>query len=253
MVSETSLLPNPLEGLAPERTAIFLDFDGVLVDLAESPDRILVPDTLNPLLQRLAEATGGAIAIVTGRAIQDIGAHLDPLPGWIAGSHGGERKMPGQSVEPHPLTGSESVAEVQGMAKKLATGENGVLFELKPLGAAVHYRADPTQEKAMRRGVEQIASHHGDFECHSAKMAFELRPRDVGKDKVVAEWLQCPPFMGRIPVYFGDDLTDEPAMHVTQAANGRAVKVGNGPSTAHYRLDAPADVLNQLSRWLDTA
>jgi trehalose 6-phosphate phosphatase len=241
----------PFDGLPPAHAALFLDFDGVLVDLAAGPDAIVVPAALRTLLPRLETALGGALAIVSGRAVADLERHIGPLPGWVAGSHGGERRRPGQADAPHPLTAIDRVAVVQRRVKTLAQFGTAILVEIKPLGAVVHYRGDPSKEDVLRRAAEEIAAHSPGFECHPAKMAFELRPRDVGKDKVVADWLQRAPFRGRTPVYFGDDLTDEPALGMVQAAGGRAIKVGKGPSVARHRLDSPTEVLATLTRWLD--
>lgn len=247
-------MQSPLSDAAPPaQTAVFLDFDGVLVELAERPDAITVPPALVPLVQRLEAATGGATAIVTGRAIDDIRGYLDPAPQWLAGCHGGERAMPGQADAPHPLTGSQAVGEVQRQVQALEAYGDGVVTEMKPLGGVVHYRQAPDLRDVLAEAAETIALSHAGFEAHPAKMAFELKPSDVGKVHVVADWMGQAPFAGRTPLYFGDDLTDEPAMGWVQDAGGIAVKVGPGDSVARARVDGPADVLSALTNWLDRA
>ncbi|MEO1453556.1 MAG: trehalose-phosphatase [Pseudomonadota bacterium] len=238
---------------APSRAAVFLDFDGVLVDLAPTPDAIDVPGGLPDLLARLGRATGGATAIVTGRAVADIRSYLPGVTGWLAGCHGGERARPGQSDQPHPLTGTGAVTEVQRAVTALASFGDAVVTETKPLGAVVHYRRAPELQDALERAAQAIAAAHSGFECHPAKMAFELRPRDVGKDRVVAEWMGEAPFVGRCPIYFGDDLTDEPAMDWVQKTGGIAVKVGEGDTVATHRVADPAGVLAALEAWVGQA
>lgn len=237
----------------PSDAALFLDFDGVLVDLAQTPDAIVIPEDLPDLLARLSRKTGGATAIVTGRALEDIRSHLPSASVWLAGCHGGERAGSGQASRPHPLTGSTVVEEVQRQVTALAAWGDGVVTETKPLGAVVHFRKAPKLRDALKRAASDIAATHQDFECHPAKMAFELRLRDVGKQRVVADWMAKEPFIGRTPIYFGDDLTDEPAMQWVQEAGGLAVKVGDGDTVADRRAEGPAHVLDSLRSWVERA
>src|SRR5437764_2124711 len=88
--------PPPVQAI--DRAALFLDFDGTLVALAERPDAIRVPSTLSPLLERLAAALDGRLAILTGRAIADLDSHLGAAAVAVAGSHGVERRVPGAAA-----------------------------------------------------------------------------------------------------------------------------------------------------------
>lgn len=232
--------------------AIFLDFDGVLVDLAETPDAIEVPGALPDLLQRLRDCADGALAVVTGRPAADVQARLGKVPRWIAGSHGGERITP-DGASAHPLTDSATVRAVRRSVTALNRVGPDLFAEEKPLGAVIHYRRSPAYRSVLERAAHIIAEANPEFEVHEAKMAYELRPKDVGKDIVVREWLERAPFEGRTPVYFGDDLTDEPAMAEVQKAGGVAVKVGEGDSVASERIDAPKDVLALLNGWAERA
>jgi trehalose 6-phosphate phosphatase len=236
--------------LSPEEAAVFLDFDGVLVDLAEGPKQIHVPRLLPRLLGTLGERTSGALAVVTGRAIGDLAGHLGELPHWVAGSHGGERVENGKPAPPHAQNGSQAVIELQSEVLTLELSEPGVELEMKPLGAVLHFRKAPQMKDTLHAFAQDLADRHDGFECHAAKMAFELRPTSVGKDRVVRDWMMRPPFEGRVPVYFGDDLTDEPAMAWVQDAGGIAIKVGPGDSVAKHRVERPKDVLAHLAKWV---
>lgn len=239
-----------LADLKPANAALFLDFDGVLVELADGPHEIRVPPDLPDLLAKLQERVSGALAIVTGRAIDDLASHLPVLTDWVAGCHGGERVMAGEPAAPHAQNRSQAVMSLQAEAMTLDFGDPKVELEMKPLGAVVHYRRAPHLEKAVREAVDEIADRHEGFECHAAKMAFELRPSTVGKDRVVKEWMALPPFKGRVPIYFGDDLTDEPVLDWVQSVGGLAFKVGPGASVASQRLHGPEAVLDALKTWI---
>ena len=240
-----------LSRLAPlSRAAVFLDFDGTLVDIAETPDAIDVPQRLHGLLNSLFDATSGATAIVTGRAVETIEDRLPQFGGPVAGGHGADLRLPGGTHERHPVTGSHSLMELIGRVQAAAQDTPGFLAEVKPTGAVLHYRQVPEAEGAAREVMEALATAYPDFELYPAKMAWELRPQGVGKGIAVERIMSRAPFAGRIPVVFGDDDTDEAAMKVALAAGGTAIKIGEGASAAPHRLPNPGAVHTLLTRWL---
>ena len=230
------------------RTALFLDFDGVLVDLAETPDAIFIPDNLASVLNRLGAGTRGAVAIVSGRAVGTVERFLPDYSGDIIGSHGAERRVDGQT-ETHALAGSESVQKIQGVVRSFAALDPGFLVEDKPCGAVLHFRRNPDLYSEAHRFMESLSGHFPDFKIQPAKMAVEMKPADIGKVQSVRWLLDRPPYQGRRPIYFGDDATDEPAMEHCIGAGGAAVKVGEGDTHADYRLDSSEQVLATLSDW----
>lgn len=238
-----------LDAVPPEGAAIFLDFDGTLIDLAGTPDRIRIPPDLTSLLSRLVSATEGAVALVTARSIKNVLQFLPDAPVWLAGCHGGERRSD-RGFWAHPMAGGSEVNCVQREVAALNAFGPDIIMEFKPLGAIVHYRAEPHLETALRRATDIIAAENPDFEAHPAKMAFDLRPRDVGKDHVLREWMTQPPFKDRVPVFFGDDPTDERALCWVQRAGGIAVKVGKGQSVAGHRVTNPTEARTLLADWL---
>lgn len=238
---------------APQRpvaaeSALFLDFDGVLVALADTPDSIDVPRDLAPLLNDLSAAFGGAVAVVSGRAAGTIERFLPDYGGDIIGSHGAERRLGGEA-ESHPLAGSEDVRKIQGVVRSFAALDPGFLVEDKPCGVVLHFRRNPDLHDEAHRFMESLGSHFPEFRIQPAKMAVEMKPGDVGKVASVRWLLERAPYQGRKPIYFGDDLTDEPAMEHCIAAGGTAVKVGEGETHAAYRLDSDADVRAVLAQW----
>ncbi|MDB6177150.1 trehalose-phosphatase [Paracoccus sp. Z330] len=234
---------NPPE--LPDDAALFLDFDGCLVEIAARPDAIVVPAGLPDLLRDLFRRQGGALALVSGRSIADLRRYLPDFPGAMSGSHGAELSLNGGDTETaHGL--DLDVAALHRDAATLSATEPAILIEQKPHGVVMHYRANP----GLRHRAEEIAgellSRYAGLVLQPAKMAIELRPDGVGKDKALIRLMSDPPFRGRRPVYIGDDLTDEVAMEAAQRLGGFAIKIGSGKTGARHRLGDPA----ALAAWL---
>jgi trehalose 6-phosphate phosphatase len=234
----------PPPALDPARDALFLDFDGTLVEIAPRPDAIVVPSELPGILARLCEAAEGAVAVVSGRMMPDLERYLEGFPGVLIGSHGAERRG---APQPPPPPG---LLELQAEVRRIAEAE-GLLPEIKSGGAALHFRQVPEREAMARGFAEALAAAFPAFVVQPAKMAFELKPKGAAKDRALAEVMRETPFAGRRPVYLGDDATDEPALSWVLADGGVAVKVGEGASVAPHRLDGPGEVLDWLVRALE--
>lgn len=230
----------------PLDAALFLDFDGCLVDIAPRPDAVRVPKTLIARLDLLHGRQNGAVALVSGRDVADLRGHLDGYHGIVAGSHGAEYSpRPGVIEAVHPAP--SDISALHRMAHRLAADTADILVEEKPHGVALHYRANPKLRPRVEAIAIEIQSRHPALMLQPAKMAVELRPAGIGKDDAVARLMRLPPFAGRVPVYAGDDTTDEPAMAEVQRQGGFAIKIGPGDSAARYRLDDP----RALALWLD--
>ncbi|MCZ0960291.1 trehalose-phosphatase [Paracoccus benzoatiresistens] len=226
--------------------ALFLDFDGCLVEIAPRPDAVVVPPGLPQRLARLHERLGGAVALVSGRDIADLRSWLPDFPGAMAGSHGAELSLDGRLIETtHGV--DLDVASLHRAAARAVADSPAILVERKPHGVALHYRADPSLRTVVEEVMQHLADAHPDMVLQPAKMAVELRPAGTGKDGALDRLMAIPPFAGRVPVYAGDDLTDEVAMAHAQARGGHGIKIGEGETVAHYRLSDPA----ALARWLD--
>lgn len=229
-------------GLNLLEDAVFLDFDGTLVEIAPRPDAVVVPPDLPDLLHRLHDCASGAVAVVSGRSVTELEQFLHGFPGILVGSHGSERRGAA------PLPPPEGLEVLHGEIEHLAAIE-GLLPELKPRGAALHFRENPARATAAQAVALALADAFPAFTVQPAKMAFELKPKDASKDRALAELMKEPPFAKRRPVYAGDDSTDESALRWVHDAGGLSVKVGEGESVARHRLESPADVL----RWLASA
>lgn len=236
-----------LPTLSPDE-ALFLDFDGCLVDIAPTPDAVRVAPELRARLVRLHARQGGAVALISGRDVASLRGHLVDFPGMIAGSHGSELSPePGRIDTLHGASVDAPALHAEAHAR--AAAHPGLLVEEKPHGVALHYRAAPELAETVARIMDDLARDNPQLVLQPAKMAIELRPAGGGKDGALAHLMGLAPFAGRLPVFAGDDTTDEPAMAEAQSRGGYAIKVGPGPTLARHRLPDPA----ALARWLDTA
>ena len=230
----------------PATSALFLDVDGTLLDFAEQPMAVVVPERLRALLADLHRGCGGALALVSGREI----ATIDRLFGMpelaVAGLHGLERRDANGNLWRRPAAGP-AFADLEQRLADFVRDHPGVTLEHKRVALAVHYRAAPAQASAVAALAEALeADLPAEFRVQRGHQVVEVRPAGADKGTAIGEFLAEAPFTGRRPVFIGDDLTDEHGFEVVNAADGLSVKVGGGPSAASYRLPEPAAV----HRWL---
>ena len=204
---------------SPRRPALFLDFDGTLVEIAPRPDAVRVPPDLPPLLARLAARLEGALAVVSGRPLRDLD-HFLPVPIAKAGDHGAAlRPAPDAAVETPDLPAAPIAW--RGRAVALVEQHPGALLEDKEHGFVVHYRQAPAAGEPARALLDAlVAERPAEFAVLQARMAWEVRPRGASKATAVASLMARPPFAGRTPVFVGDDVTDEEGMAVARAQGG---------------------------------
>ncbi len=226
--------------------AIFLDFDGTLVDLAPRPDAVQVSDTLRTLVASLSEAADGALAIVTGREIAVIDAFLSPLTLPVAGLHGAERRGSDGRID-RLAPDRPALDTMRARLADFASQHQGVLLEDKGLCLALHTRARPELMPAAETAATVAAAPFSDrYEILIGKQVAEIRPRGVDKGTAIAAFLADAPFCGRRPIFVGDDRTDEPGFAAAEAAGGFGIKIGPGETGARYRLGT----VSALHGWL---
>jgi len=231
------------------RSALFLDFDGTLAEIAPSPDTVRVDPALPPLLDRLARALDGAVAIVTGRRLDDVDRMLAPLRLAGAGLHGAELRR-AAAAPALPVRAEPGLAAARLLLSRFVAGRPGVLLEDKGRAIALHYRAAPEAGTACMEAAAEAARLAGaDMELLHGKMVVELKPAGCDKGRAIAALLTAPPFLGRVPVFAGDDVTDEAGFRAVAAAGGSAIRVGLGPSAAAHAVAGVA----ALHAWLAAA
>lgn len=200
------------------------------------------------LVARLAEAAGGALALISGRPIAGIDRLFAPLKLAAAGQHGAERRDAAGRLHEIQLPDLKKAAEaIAGFAAQ----HDGLIFEHKGLSMGLHYRLAPRLAQAAEAAVREAAAGLGDaLEVQSGKMVVELKPAGRDKGRAIDEFMREAPFAGRVPVFIGDDLTDEHGFEVVNRLGGHSVKVGEGASSARWRLEAPASVRAWLAEGL---
>jgi trehalose 6-phosphate phosphatase len=226
--------------------AVFLDIDGTLLEYAAHPGDVLVGAELLALLGTLRDATEGAVALISGRSVEDVDRLFAPLTFPVAGQHGIERRCADGSIRRHapPL---DLLARAAADIVRLTAAHSGLVFENKGMTLALHYRLAPALRPLAEREMRAIAAALGDaFELQTGKFVVEIKPSGRNKGSAIGEFMREAPFAGRRPVFIGDDLTDEPGFEAINRLDGYSVKVGPGITRARWHLfDAAA-----VRRWL---
>ncbi len=211
--------PPPLRGCA-----VFLDIDGTLLDLAPTPDAVVIPPHLRGLLQRLSRHLQGALALVSGRRIEDIDGFFGP--GFaVAAEHGAIlRDATGHVFENQPDSGA--LLALREPLRQAVAAHAGALLEEKKYGLTLHWRVAPQAAAALTAVATQLAAENPALALQPAHAALEIRLRGPGKAAAIERFLHKPPFAGRRPLFIGDDLTDEPAIARAAALGGIGLHVG---------------------------
>lgn len=234
----------PLSGIA-----LFLDVDGTLLEIAANPREVSVSDDLRERLRALSLAAGGAVALVSGRALTDLDSLFAPLTLPSAGLHGFEHRGVSGGYRRRPLPAAAALTTARDAMLQLARRHAGLLVEDKQFALALHYRGAPQLEDAVVAAMRDIAALVADeLELQRGKMVVELRPRGATKAQAVAAFLEEAPFAGRLPIFIGDDLTDEPAFELVNRLGGSSAVVNAArPSAARARLPDVASVHDWLA------
>ncbi|HEX6994150.1 MAG TPA: trehalose-phosphatase [Gammaproteobacteria bacterium] len=231
----------------PRRPALFLDLDGTLVELTEHPSLTQASPRLRRLLPRLVESCGGAVAVISGRRIEEVDRVLAPHAGVAAGVHGLERRGPDGTFSSFAPT--EELARIRHKVEPFVARHEGLWIEDKRSAFAVHYRNRPELEEDVHRFVAALEREiPPDIEILLGRCVFEIKPGAADKGRAIELFMAEAPFAGRTPVFVGDDVTDEAGFRVVNALGGVSVKVGEARTIARWRLANVDDVLGWLER-----
>jgi trehalose 6-phosphate phosphatase len=268
---DQELAEMPLDDIAPEEeealetvpvpssmvphlseTAVLLDIDGTLLDLMPTPREVWVPPGLARTLNRLYRRTGGALALVSGRSLNDIDLIFAPDVFPAVGGHGAEMRIEGDNdavaVHAPPLD-----KELKRRLAAIAKLSPGILLEDKGYSLALHYRLAPHAEKAIYAAVSLIRADLPDapIEVLPGKQVCEIKHSGFTKASGVRELMTHPPFRGRKPFFIGDDVTDESVFAIMPDLDGIAFSVGRRARGVAGHFDAPSDVREFLAHLLD--
>ena len=241
-LAEISLLPDL------HKCAILLDIDGTILDLAPSPQQVWVPPGLRHTLAQLDRLTGGAVALVSGRSLNDIDLIFSPLQLAAIGGHGAEMRI-SADAEPVQRAGPLSAALKRKLAGINEIGP-GILIEDKGYSLALHYRLAPDKEAAVRAAVDAICAQAapGSVEILPGKLVVEIKPAGINKANAVSELMTYPPFADRNPIFIGDDTTDEPVFGIIAKFGGLGFSVGRIVADINGHFDKPESVRSWLAR-----
>lgn len=226
--------------------AFFLDLDGTLVPLTSSPRRTRGDSTLRRIVGDLHQRTGGAVAIITGRPIDTVDRLFPGLQLSVAGLHGLEWRSGDGRITRHARP-SARLRRVRSELERRTTPYRGLVVEDKSLALALHYRRAPRLAAFTHRLAREAAERLGAaYTLRAGKRVIEITPTGRDKGKAIAAFMRARPFRGRLPVFLGDDVTDEHGFGAVNHLGGLSVKVGPGPTEATWRLPDVAAV----RRWL---
>ncbi|MBI4005452.1 MAG: trehalose-phosphatase [Gammaproteobacteria bacterium] len=233
--------------------ALFLDVDGTLLDLTEHPDKVKLTPGLIDTLMLLHDKRRIPVALISGRSIALLDRLFSPLLLPIAGQHGAERRLADGRIIRHHIH-NLSLTDVRESLNRIVNEHTGLYLEDKGLTLALHYRRVPNRKTEIENLVKNTIHHLGDnFVLVLGNMVLEIRPRSRDKGVVIAEFMEEQPFSGRIPVFIGDDVTDEDGFTCVNQLDGHSIKVGEGSTVARWRLANVSCVLvwlDQYAQWL---
>ncbi|MBU1213141.1 MAG: trehalose-phosphatase [Alphaproteobacteria bacterium] len=241
-----------LPNLPPAETiALFLDFDGTLVEIAEHPDAVKLDIATKTALAILASRLGNAVAIITGREIEVIDRMIAPLQLPVAGIHGLQRRNSSDDFPSARNTTADFVDILKARLAPLVEREAGLILEVKACSVALHYRARPELQQICLEACEDAIADLTDIELKRGKMVLEAKPDTANKGTAILDYMSEPPFLGRTPWFAGDDVTDEDAFDVVNRLGGVSIKVGPGETVATHSAESTAGFLNWLIEGAD--
>jgi trehalose 6-phosphate phosphatase len=226
-------------------SAVLLDVDGTILDLAPTPLEVVVPPNFTVLLSLLSKRVGGALAFVSGRPLAELDLFFAPLQLPTIAGHGAELRMADGTV-----TRAKTLLDprLKTALAALAQGQAGVITEDKGYSFAIHYRLAPHLGPELRERINAICATFpsASIEILPGKSVIEIKQPSFNKGTAVRELMQHAPFKGRRPIFIGDDVTDEAAFDVMPEFGGAAFSVGREVQGIAGMFEAPEDV----RRWL---
>lgn len=229
--------------LPPDDWCLFLDIDGTLLDLADTPAAVVVDPFLVPLLERLRDAAGGAVALVSGRSIADIDGLLGSEDFAVAGLHGCERRDVHGQLE---ITSFDCDALRRSLGELVARNPT-LLLEDKGSGLAVHYLKAPELEHELRVEIERLVTPLAStFTILPGRAVIEVKPRAHTKGSAITAFMQEAPFANRVPVFLGDDISDYDGFEAVSGYDGMAIAVGPRVASQWWLPDPRA-----VRHWLE--
>jgi len=247
LVTGSVVRPHVWDPVDTARVAILLDVDGTILDIAATPQSVVVPASLVRTLGELHARTGGALALVSGRLIENLDDLFVPLKLPSVGGHGVELRLSGNAPVQRrhaalsPLLNSQVTAAV--------AFDPRIIVEDKGSSLAVHYRLAlelaPSIKDKITAILDRAPAENVEMLC--GKAVIEIKLRSFNKGIAVCELMKAPPFANRIPLFVGDDVTDESVYAVLPALGGFSYSVGRRAAGVEGTFGDPQDVRDWLA------
>ena len=246
----TGVMAENVAALSDAPLALFLDVDGTLLDIAERPADVVTPSDLVPILDKAERKLTGALALISGRTIEDLDRLFEPLRLRASGIHGAEIRLdPSGPATPAPAATALPMSLWTALTREVARFP-GAFVENKRFSFVVHYRLAPQAERPLRQAVTRLVdSLPIGVEAMDARCAIELKAQGFDKGGAIAAFLSEPAFRGRTPVFVGDDRTDESGFAVVAARGGYAYSVGKRLPCAMGVFATPRAVRDWLAEF----
>lgn len=221
--------------------ALFLDFDGTLVEIAPLPDAVKLDRRVAPALDALRQGLGGALALVSGRPIGFLDSVLEPYRFDTAGLHGAQIRLDGEIRSQADVP--DAMREATRDLVRFANSNVGIIVEDKRISIALHWRmASHLKDEALGL-MRAVAVRMGPgVRLQEGKSVAEIVPAGASKGGAIAWLMQRPPYAGRVPVFIGDDITDEAGFEAINALGGLSIRIGAGETCATRRIASPTDL-----------
>lgn len=245
LLTETIIVPSL------EECALLLDVDGTLLELAPTPSEVVVPPDLRTTMNGLLQRTSGALALVSGRSIRDLDTIFAPAQFPAVGGHGAEMRLaPGGLAVPSKIQPIDP--DLKRRFAAIAELHQGILLEDKGYSLALHFRKAPQMERAIYDAVSVIRADlpEAPLEVLPGKAVCEIKPAGFNKASGVIELMKLPPFRGRVPVFLGDDVTDETVFAIMPDLQGHAFSVGRLAKGVSGHFEDPKHVRAWLAQLL---
>lgn len=237
----------PVPPLISGQYSFFFDVDGTLAELQPRPEMVTLPAGRKRLLARLQAASHDAMALISGRSLEDLDTLTAPLRFALGGVHGAERRDINGLISAVTLPAGLT-DPLRQQLQAVCLRFPGTRLEEKGIAFALHYRGVTLSETALIQAVEQLIRPYPELALQPGKCVVEIRPAGVSKGMALARFLEEEPFRGRPPLFMGDDMTDESAFDEVNLRGGLSIKVGEGETLARYRLSGVTAVYHWLEQ-----
>ena len=208
-----------------QQIALFLDVDGTLYDIENSPSLIKPCFRLQKKLHTIRNRLGGALGLISGRSLDDLDRIFDNNKIPLAGNHGAQLRDAFRTNEYQADTGN-----IKGIAHKieeLLNEQKNIEIENKGSNLTVHFRNSTIDRKEINKIIMELVKYEPKLTFLKGKEVIEVKPLSYNKGTAISYFMRTKPFIKRRPIFIGDDVSDEDGFETVNNKGGWSVRVGN--------------------------